>query len=38
MKCTLNLLCKDLKIKSLLKQRKFEDVLDDHKYPYQVTI
>ena len=37
MKTTLMFLCRELKAKSRLKRRSFEEVLDDHKYPYQVT-
>ena len=36
-KTTLTILCRELKAKAKLRRRKFEDVLDDHKYPYQVT-
>ena len=36
-KTTLIFLCRELKAKSKLRKKLFEDVLDDHKYPYQVT-
>ena len=37
LRTTLMMLCRDLKAKSKMKRRLFEDILDDHKYPYQVT-
>ena len=36
-KTSLILLCRELKAKSRLKMKKFEDVLEDHRYPFQVT-
>lgn len=35
-KTTIILLCRELKAKSKLKRRNFEDILEDHKYPFQV--
>ena len=37
MKTTIKFLCRELKARSRMKRRLFEDVLEDHKYPYQVT-
>jgi dynein heavy chain len=37
LRTTLMLLCRDLKAKSKMRRRQFEDILDEHKYPYQVT-
>ena len=36
-KTTLQLLSRELKAKAKFKMKSFEDVLEDHSYPYQVT-
>jgi hypothetical protein len=36
-KTTLILLCRELKAKAKLRRKNFEDILEDHRYPFQVS-
>ena len=36
-KTTIINLCRELKAKARLKNKNFEDILEDHRYPFQVT-